>query len=164
MMMSRGRAGNGLVFNRMVLASLFLHVLFLSCFFLSPSLPEKKWTFGPVYSVELVSGPVNLEDGKDGSHVQGDRVGSFGPRTNGIQETLMRAVLLPFSIRSPRSARQKAIRSKRRLTMSGKRCPGPLRLPQIWRPSTRLCPPLQSPGVRRKWMRRWVHTMLASGR
>lgn len=64
MMMSRGRAGNGLVFNRMVLASLFLHVLFLSCFFLSPSLPEKKWTFGPVYSVELVSGPVNLEDGK----------------------------------------------------------------------------------------------------
>ena len=60
----RGRDGQSLVFNCMALLSLLLHVLFLSFFFLSSSLPEKKWTFGPVYSVELVSNPVKLEDGK----------------------------------------------------------------------------------------------------
>ena len=96
MMMSRGRAGNGLVFNRMVLASLFLHVLFLSCFFLSPSLPEKKWTFGPVYSVELVSGPVNLEDGKKTAAMSREMwCGLIRATNQWNSRNAMRAVLLP---------------------------------------------------------------------
>ncbi len=53
------RAGGTRNFNSMILLSFLLHALFLSIFLLSPSLPGKKWTFGPVYSVDLVSFPMN---------------------------------------------------------------------------------------------------------
>jgi TonB family protein len=44
--------------NRMVLLSLILHALALCLvFFLAPSIPSPKWTFGPVYSVQLVNMP-----------------------------------------------------------------------------------------------------------
>ena len=38
----------------MIMLSVLLHALMLSIFLLTPSLPSKKWTFGPVYSVDLV--------------------------------------------------------------------------------------------------------------
>lgn len=53
---------NGMRFNSMVLLSFLLHALFLSIFLLSPSLPEKKWTFGPVYSVDLVSASADITE------------------------------------------------------------------------------------------------------
>lgn len=51
-------------FNSMVLLSFLLHALFLSIFLLSPSLPEKKWTFGPVYSVDLVSVSADMSESR----------------------------------------------------------------------------------------------------
>jgi len=45
----------------MILLSLFLHLFILSIvFFVSPSLSSPKLTFGPLYSVQLVSLPANL--------------------------------------------------------------------------------------------------------
>ncbi|HPQ60242.1 MAG TPA: hypothetical protein PLR43_01845, partial [Syntrophales bacterium] len=41
----------------MAILSFLLHALLLSILFLSPSLPSQKWTFGPVYTVDLVSFP-----------------------------------------------------------------------------------------------------------
>ncbi|HOD36735.1 MAG TPA: energy transducer TonB [Syntrophales bacterium] len=38
-----------------ILFSVLLHVVALSVLFFSPSLPSRQWTFGPVYSVDLVS-------------------------------------------------------------------------------------------------------------
>lgn len=52
----KGRLNNnGFTLNRMIYLSLFLHAVVLSILFLSPPLPSSKWTFGPVYSVQLVS-------------------------------------------------------------------------------------------------------------
>ncbi len=45
----------------MILISLFLHIFVLAIvFFVSPSLSSPKLTFGPVYSVQMVSLPANL--------------------------------------------------------------------------------------------------------
>lgn len=41
-------------FNRMIFISLLIHTVVLSIIFFSPSLPSPRWTFGPVYSVNLV--------------------------------------------------------------------------------------------------------------
>jgi colicin import membrane protein len=42
-------------FRRMLGFSVFIHLLLLSFIILSTNLPAPKWTFGPVYSVQLVS-------------------------------------------------------------------------------------------------------------
>ncbi len=52
---TKGKEGENL--NRMILLSLLIHAFVLGVFLLSPSLPAKKWTFGPVYQVDLVSLP-----------------------------------------------------------------------------------------------------------
>jgi colicin import membrane protein len=46
---------DGISLNSMVLLSFLLHALVLSILILSPSWPTPKWTFGPVYTVDLVS-------------------------------------------------------------------------------------------------------------
>ena len=50
--------------NRMIFISLLFHVVILSLLFLSPSFPSPKLTFGPVYSVSLVSLPRSILDQK----------------------------------------------------------------------------------------------------
>lgn len=52
-----GRDGD-IRFRRMLGFSVFIHLLLLSFIILSTNLPAPKWTFGPVYSVQLV----NLSD------------------------------------------------------------------------------------------------------
>lgn len=55
---------DGMKVNNMVVFSFLLHALILSILFFSPSWPTPKWTFGPVYTVDLVSPPsssVNLK-------------------------------------------------------------------------------------------------------
>jgi colicin import membrane protein len=56
--LNRARDSNGLSLNRMIGLSLFIHIIALSILVFSPSLPSPKWTFGPVYNVQLV----NLQD------------------------------------------------------------------------------------------------------
>jgi len=54
----------GMKLNNMIVFSFLLHALILSILFFSPSWPTPKWTFGPVYTVDLVSPPsssVNLK-------------------------------------------------------------------------------------------------------
>jgi len=48
---------DGMKLNNMVVFSFLLHALILSIIFFSPSWPTPKWTFGPVYTVDLVSPP-----------------------------------------------------------------------------------------------------------
>jgi colicin import membrane protein len=45
-----------------ILISLILHAVVLSVIFFSPSLSSRKWTFGPVYSVDLVGPPAGMPD------------------------------------------------------------------------------------------------------
>lgn len=43
----------------MIVLSFLLHALILSIIFFSPSLPSPRWTFGPSYTVDLVSFPAS---------------------------------------------------------------------------------------------------------
>jgi len=86
----RGRLDNGFSLHRMILLSVFLHAVILSVTFLSPSIPSPKWTFGPVYSVQLVSYSEILLNRKDPSATSGnfndrmtaDRAFILGKRTD----------------------------------------------------------------------------------
>jgi TonB family protein len=63
------RRQDGFRLNRMIFISLLFHVVILSLLFLSPSFPSPKLTFGPVYSVSLVSLPRNVMEQKSASGV-----------------------------------------------------------------------------------------------
>ncbi len=60
---------DGLRLNSMIFISLLLHVAILSLLFLSPSFPSPKLTFGPVYTVSLVSLPRNALEQRSASAV-----------------------------------------------------------------------------------------------
>ena len=59
-----GHRGDETSLKSMAILSFLLHALLLSILFLSPSLPSQKWTFGPVYTVDLVSFPARLLEHK----------------------------------------------------------------------------------------------------
>ena len=63
------RRQDGFRLNSMIFISLLFHVVILSLLFLSPSFPSPKLTFGPVYSVSLVSLPRNVMEQKSASAV-----------------------------------------------------------------------------------------------
>jgi colicin import membrane protein len=63
-----GKRGHddGVGLNNMIVLSFLLHALVLSIILFSPSWPTPKWTFGPVYDVDLVSVPLSsVEAGYD---------------------------------------------------------------------------------------------------
>jgi len=60
---------DGFRLNSMIFISLLFHVVILSLLFLSPSFPSPKLTFGPVYSVSLVSLPRNVLEQRGASTV-----------------------------------------------------------------------------------------------
>ena len=53
--MQKERDDNYISMNSMIFISLLIHTIVLSVIFFAPSLPSPRWTFGPVYSVNLVS-------------------------------------------------------------------------------------------------------------
>ena len=53
--MQKEQDDNDISMNSMILVSLLIHTVVLSIIFFAPSLPSPRWTFGPVYSVNLVS-------------------------------------------------------------------------------------------------------------
>lgn len=57
-------SNDGISLNSMILLSFLLHALLLSIIFLSPTMPSPRWTFGPVYSVNLVSLPSYIMENK----------------------------------------------------------------------------------------------------
>ncbi len=66
----------GMKLNNMVVFSFLLHALILSILFFSPSWPTPKWTFGPVYTVDLVSPPLNSMNLKSSSAITNKRMKS----------------------------------------------------------------------------------------
>lgn len=54
----RGKRDDGSGLTNMLVLSFLLHALIISILLFSPSWPTPKWTFGPVYSVDLVSLPL----------------------------------------------------------------------------------------------------------
>jgi colicin import membrane protein len=74
---------DGISLNSMILLSFLLHALLLSIIFLSPSMPSPKWTFGPVYSVNLVSLPSYIVGKKPVTSISDEVVG-IGSRDRSI--------------------------------------------------------------------------------
>ncbi len=62
--MQKVRGDNDISFNSMIVISLLIHTVVLSVIFFTPSLPSPRWTFGPVYSVNLVGSSELLQDRK----------------------------------------------------------------------------------------------------
>ncbi|HPL63180.1 MAG TPA: energy transducer TonB [Syntrophales bacterium] len=63
----------------MILVSFLLHAFSLSFAILLPSMPAKKWTFGPVYTVDLVSVPADFQERKSTSRLSRD-IAAVTPR------------------------------------------------------------------------------------
>ncbi len=61
--------------NNMVVISFLLHALILSIIFFSPSMPTPRWTFGPTYTVDLVSLPSTSVDSGSSSEISRGVVG-----------------------------------------------------------------------------------------
>jgi TonB family protein len=57
----------GVSLNGMIFISLLFHILILSLLVIPRSLPTPKWTFGPIYSVQLVSLPADFSEKKEAS-------------------------------------------------------------------------------------------------
>jgi TonB family protein len=53
--LSKSGHGDGMRLNQMVVVSALLHVAALAILFFAPSIPSPRLTFGPIYSVQLVS-------------------------------------------------------------------------------------------------------------
>ncbi len=71
----------GFRLNSMIFISLMFHVVVLSLLFLSPSFPSPKLTFGPVYSVSLVSLPRNVMEQRSASAVAKELMTADRPET-----------------------------------------------------------------------------------
>jgi len=56
----RWRSDGSSSLNTAILLSLLIHAIALSALFFSPAFPSRTWTFGPAYSVDLVSAPASL--------------------------------------------------------------------------------------------------------
>jgi TonB family protein len=70
--MQKERDENDISFNSMISISLLIHTVVLSVIFFAPSLPSPRWTFGPVYSVNLVSLSEVLQERKAQSAISRD--------------------------------------------------------------------------------------------
>ena len=84
-------------FNSLLVLSFLLHALVLSIVFLSPSWPTPKWTFGPVYTVNLVNLPSNLVRIKRASSSSGE-IARIGSRDHSvaIKKKVSRALTTPI--------------------------------------------------------------------
>jgi len=83
--------------NSVMVLSFLLHALVLSIVFLSPSWPTPKWTFGPVYTGNLVKLPPNLVRVKKASLSSGGiaRIESRD-RSVAIKKRVSRALTTPI--------------------------------------------------------------------
>jgi len=90
---------DGMSLKSMVLLSFLLHALILSILFLSPALPVPKWTFGPVYTVDLVSFPARLLEQKS-AIASTEKVFSLDSKT---PSTIFRKKTEPSSLPPERS-------------------------------------------------------------
>jgi TonB family protein len=101
----------GASLNSMVVLSLLLHTLILSILFLSPSLPSPKWTFGPTYTVDLVSFPAKLLEQKS-AIASTEKVLSLGreDRPTVFRQTARTALPLERSLEAQKKTEPNAVR------------------------------------------------------
>ena len=83
---------DGFRLNSMIFISLLFHVVILSLLFFSPSFPSPKLTFGPVYSVSLVSLPRNALEQRSTSAVAKELMTANRP------EMVLKKQLAPSSV------------------------------------------------------------------
>ncbi len=81
--------------NSMIVFSFLLHALVLSIICLSPSMPAPRWTFGPVYSVNLVSSPAHLMDKKAVTSLSGDIIGMDSGNNSVVLRKDVRRISFP---------------------------------------------------------------------
>ena len=67
--------GDTMSLNNMAVLSFLLHALILSIIFFSPSLPSPRWTFGPSYTVDLVSLPLSSVETRSSEVIPREVVG-----------------------------------------------------------------------------------------
>lgn len=67
--------GDTMSLNNMVVLSFLLHALIISIIFFSPSLPSPRWTFGPSYTVDLVSAPSSSVEVRSSEAISREVVG-----------------------------------------------------------------------------------------
>ena len=71
---TNNKRSDGISLNNMIVLSLLLHALILSIILFSPSVPSPKWTFGPAYTVDLVTVPVNVAQTRTAKTIPWDTV------------------------------------------------------------------------------------------
>jgi len=122
----RGKFDDGAGLSRMVILSFLLHALCLSIFFLSPSLPARKWTFGPVYNVDLVSLPAGYLEKKMTTPMSRE-VASIGAgkRAEALKKTSIAPIkrLAPIKKESGREELERAIEGVRTRVAAERRAP-----------------------------------------
>jgi colicin import membrane protein len=105
--MIKGRKTDGISLNSMMLLSFLLHALILSIIFLSPSWPKPRWTFGPVYTVDLVSIPTQFIENK-GIASSTEKVIDLGSRNH--------AVVIKKKVDDVLSARTNKLETQKKVT------------------------------------------------
>jgi colicin import membrane protein len=122
--LSPSRSSSMVGLNRMICLSLFLHVLlFTLIVFVVPTIPSPKWTFGPAYSVQLVSMPASLlQERPSETPLQKERPpADLTPVPVVSKKVTPLAPAKPADLKKPASDLDKAIDAiRRRLTASEK--------------------------------------------
>jgi len=86
----------GMKLNNMVVFSFLLHALILSILFFSPSWPTPKWTFGPVYTVDLVSPPLSAINLKSSSAITNKKMKSSKERSIMLKKRVDKISSIPI--------------------------------------------------------------------
>lgn len=121
---TRAKFNDGAGLSRMVVLSFLLHALCLSILFLSPSLPTRKWTFGPVYNVDLVSLPAGYLEKKMTTSMSRE-VASIGKRAEALNKTSIAPIkrLAPIKKESSRQELDRVIEGVRKRVAAERRAP-----------------------------------------
>jgi len=86
---------DGISLNGTIVFSFLLHALVLSIIFFSPSMPAPRWTFGPVYSVNLVSHPAHLMDKKAVTSLSEDIIGMDSGNNSAVLRKDVKKISFP---------------------------------------------------------------------
>ena len=104
----------GIRLNSMIFISLLFHLLLLSLLFFTPSFPSPKRTFGPVYSVALVSFPGAVPEKKSeavapNALLKADRAGTV------LKKSMEPAPVVPIRSLETRKKQERELKQDREL-------------------------------------------------
>jgi TonB family protein len=118
---------DGLSLNGMIFLSLLFHLALLSLLFFSPSFPSPKLTFGPAYTVSLVSLPQNVVEQKSSSTAAAKELMAANRPETVVKKSLEPSPAVPIHSLEIRKKQdpdlEKAIRKKAAATGAAKLTP-----------------------------------------